>query len=141
MKKSGLIIACFLFLSASLFAQERKRISPEERAKLRSERIAEQLELSQEQKAQVYALNLKEAEAGKKAREERKQKVIAMRDSRRNYQKALEEILTPEQAKKWEELKAQRRDEIKKRYKRRPGMYKKPVQGPEVKSNQPDVKG
>lgn len=141
MKKLGLIACCLLFLSASLYAQDRKRMSMEERVKMKSERLSEQLSLSEEQEAKVYALNMKEAKEHQKMRKERRKRVAAMRDNRQGFHKAFKDILTPEQQKKWDSLKSERREQMKKRFKRRPGMYKKPVKGKEVKSHTSDLKG
>lgn len=141
MKKLSLIVCGLLFLSASLYAQDRKRMSMEDRAKMRSERLAEQLSLSDEQKAKVYALNMKDAKENKKMREERRKQVSSMRDNRQEFNKELTDILTPEQQQKWESLKSERREQMKKRFKRKPGMYKKPVQGKEIKTHESEVKG
>lgn len=134
MKKIGLMLCGMLLMTASLYAQDRKRPSNEERAKMRAERIAEQLTLSEEQKAQVYDLQLKQAEISKKMRTERRKQMAEMRENHKAYQAEFNQILSPEQQEKWTSLQAERLAQRKRRFRQKPGMHKKPVQGSEVQN-------
>jgi protein CpxP len=109
MKKLMMITAIFSLTLLSAFAQrdmERKEISPEQRAERSSERLAEKLDLSEEQKKQVYELNLQTAEARKAQMEARR---TEMKQNREAHQAKMEVILSPEQQEKWNELRESNR--------------------------------
>lgn len=109
MKKLMMIATIFSLTLASAFGQrdlERKNISPEQRAERSTERLAEKLNLSEEQKKQVYELNLQTAEARKAQMEARR---TELEQNREAHQAKMEVILNPEQQKKWNELKESNR--------------------------------
>jgi Spy/CpxP family protein refolding chaperone len=117
MKKWMIGAALLVFTSLSVAAQqERKELpNPEERAKKMTERMASDLQLSEDQKEQVLAINLENA----KKRQAEIEKEMAERKARMEEMKAQNEkiksVLTEEQRQKWEEIKLDRRDQ------RRPG--------------------
>lgn len=137
MKKSGLMIAGLLFISASLQAQERKHRSPEERATGISEHLSEQLSLTEEQKAKVYTLQLKKVKERDKMQAERRKQAVVMRERQKAYQEELNHILTPEQQTKWDNIRAERLKNTRQRFRHKPGMYKKPVKEAEVQASKP----
>jgi protein CpxP len=112
MKKWIIGAALLVFTSLHVDAQDRKRVqpNPEERAKKMTEKMATELELSEEQKAQVLALNLEEA----KKQQAEFEKAAAERKAKRAEMKAHQEkvsaVLTEEQRTKWEEIKIEQRD-------------------------------
>ena len=109
--------ALVVFTSLNVAAQQEKRElpNPEERAKKMTERMATELELSEDQKAKVLAINLENAQK----RQAQMEKEMAERQARMEEMKVQEEkikeVLTEEQRKKWEEIKLERREQ------RRPG--------------------
>lgn len=98
MKKLLLIVTFFSFFAICAEAQNErrsnKRITPEKIAERTTERMAEELKLSEDQKNKVYALQLERAtrnlEEMKVQRERRKAAHL-------EEQKKLDAILTPEQ--------------------------------------------
>jgi protein CpxP len=112
MKKWIIGAAMLVIVSFQVDAQERKRVqpNPEERAKRMTEKMATELELSEEQKAHVLALNLDNAKKRQaemdQAAAERKAKMTEMKA----YQEKVKAILTEEQRTKWEEIKVEQRD-------------------------------
>jgi periplasmic protein CpxP/Spy len=128
-KMKNLTFAMLLVLMTGItaFAQDmrtKERHSPEERAQKQTEMMAKQLELSEDQKAKILAINLegakkREAEmAAKKAEmDARREEMKAMREEMKSQDEAIKEVLTEEQRAKWEELKQSQRD----RRGRRPG--------------------
>lgn len=116
-----------LMAGVTAFAQETKtkeRPTAEERAQKQTDMMAEKLELSDSQKAQILAINLENAkkreaemEARKAEMEARKEQMQAMKEGLKAQDEAIKEVLTEEQRSKWEELKESQRD----RRGRRPG--------------------
>ncbi|GHB46316.1 hypothetical protein GCM10008106_29080 [Mongoliitalea lutea] len=108
-----LLIATMLLISFAGFAQRGPgpNQNPEERAKRMTERMSEQLALTAEQQEAVYAINLENAtkrQAEFEARrEEREQMRSKMMQQQRAQRDAIQEVLTPEQKEKWEEMRAQ----------------------------------
>lgn len=88
--------------------------TPEQRAKMMTERLTKELNLTETQQKSVYDLNLKMAqqmeqnrEKGRADREEMRQQM----ESRRKEQSAeMKKILNDEQFAKWEKLQSQRND-------------------------------
>jgi periplasmic protein CpxP/Spy len=110
--KTGLVIAA-LMVTAVVSAQEKgDRKTAEERAKMKTERIAEELSLTEDQKSKVLALNL---EAAKKhdaiksnASLTEEQKKEQLQNSRKEMKAKVDALLTDEQRAKAEE----KRDEM-----------------------------
>ena len=73
--------------------------SPEEMAKYRTERLDKQVKLTDKQRQEVYALNLKNAQAKKTAMESRQKENQGRRNAMKATQAQLNQILTPEQQK------------------------------------------
>lgn len=103
---SAAILALF---SLEVAAQGRRKMpDPEENARVLTERMAYRLNLSEQQKKEVLAINLENAK--KRALDREKQH--AEMEARRNEMKAQDErikgVLTEEQRKQWEEIKMER---------------------------------
>jgi len=121
MKKLLFIVAIFSVINFSADAQQNRkrsqeRVSPEKRAEIRAERMADQLELTEEQKKQVYDIHLERAQAQQKiresAREEMKERRSAMESANQERETEIEEILTPDQKLKWKELRNKDRERM-----------------------------
>lgn len=113
------IAALFAVVSFSVDAQQRGRkghekIDPEKKAKRGAERLAEQLDLSEEQKSQVYSIHLDRAIAKEKAQKQRREEAIerrtAIQTDRNEHQAEVEKVLTPEQRQQWVEIKNEERN-------------------------------
>jgi len=108
------IIVAMLLLSASLSAQDKAKRSPEEMAKVRTERLTTVLELTPDQAAKVNALHLAHAQEAEARRAQNEAKREAMRSEmeakRERHQAEMKSILTAEQYAKWEALNAQREE-------------------------------
>jgi Spy/CpxP family protein refolding chaperone len=114
--KRWIIGAALVFTSLGVAAQQdRRNATPEERAQKMTDRMAVELGLSEEQKKEIYVLQLDQA----KQRQAEEEKMKAERDLRREKMKEqdskIKEILTEEQKLKWQEIKQEHRD------RRRPG--------------------
>lgn len=117
MRKWIIGAALLIFTSYQVDAQQRNREqpNPEERAKKMTEKMAAELELSEEQRAEILALNLDQA---KKRQAEMDQKAAEMQARKAEmdaHQSKVNFILTEEQRTKWEEIKLEQRKQ------RRPG--------------------
>jgi protein CpxP len=121
MKK--LLMICGLLLGTITLtnAQDggRKMISPEDRAKRQTERLAEKLKLSEEQKSKVLAIYTEQAAEMTKdmqaAKEDRKAKHEEMKARMTASEAKIEAILTADQKKAYEEMKAERKAAMEKR--------------------------
>ncbi|MGY6742823.1 MAG: DUF4890 domain-containing protein [Cecembia sp.] len=111
MKKILLIALMFAF-SLGVYAQReggpREMPSPEQRAERMTNRMAEQLELSEEQKNKVYEINLKNAQSRQAEMEARRAEAEQRRQSRQTQMQSqiqeVEAVLSPEQIEKWSEV-------------------------------------
>ncbi len=118
MKKLAVVIAMVLVSGFQGWAQDDNRTrrgaerSPEKMAERVSQRLAEQLDLSENQKSEVYALHLEQAK-GREA--ERKARMEAMKANRAELHSKMENILTPEQQKAWEEKRKENREKMQQR--------------------------
>lgn len=117
MKKRMLMFATVLTLvSLDLAAQVRRKMpEPEENARVLTERLAYRLNLTEEQKKEVLAINLENAKKRALEREKLQAEMEARRDEMKAQEDRLKQVLTEEQRKQWEELKLDRQPE------RRPG--------------------
>ena len=111
MKHTALITLLISGMALSAAAQDREHRTPktaEEIAQMRTDRLTEQLTLTEDQQQEVYALNLESAQKMKAERAARRARMVEMRkaraakmEERRAEMKAskdrLNEILTPEQ--------------------------------------------
>src|SRR5690554_3210321 len=111
MKKLLLIIAAVSFLNLSAEAQQerktRDRATPEKVAEKMTERMSNELGLSEEQKKEVYAVHL---ESASKRAEEMKAQREKMKANQKAKQEKLEAILSPEQKTAWEGKKSEVRE-------------------------------
>lgn len=113
-----MIGAAFLvFTSLGVTAQQQSKTppSPEERAQRMTERMAEKLGLSEEQKKQIYEVNLENAAKRQTEMEAQKAERQAKQAEMKAQEEKINQILTEEQRKQWEEIKMENRD------RRRPG--------------------
>jgi len=121
MKKLLFIAAIFTIISFNADAQQQRKrgqqnASPEKRAEMRVERLANQLDLTEEQKTRIYEIHLERAQAQQELREaqreEMKERRSAMQEVRREQQSEVEEVLTPDQKLKWKELRNEDRERM-----------------------------
>jgi protein CpxP len=146
MKKLLIITALFAGLLTTGYAQDstqRKRPAghgpqgqrsaqqmktPEERAKMSTDALEKKLNLSQEQKDRVYALNLERAQKMEKLHKSEMDQRKSMMEKRREImvesEKKMNKILNEEQQKTMEEMKQNAKERMKERSKHRPGMRK-----------------
>ena len=81
--------------------EKREKPTPEQMAKFSTERMAKELNLTQEQQKQIYDYNLNRInEASKKAEAARSN----MEAARKSNAEQMQKILTPEQYQKWGEM-------------------------------------
>jgi len=130
MKKTLFTIISVLFISTASFAQQSARqgrqTTPEERIKRQTERMAEDLNLNDDQKVKIQTLNEK---YGKKmvtifqnSQKEARKQVKEKSDSIRTAKDAeLKEILTEEQFTKHQKLQEERIERFRQRRSNRPG--------------------
>lgn len=88
--------------------KEHKDLTPEERAQKRTDKMTKELELSEEQAKQVYAINLndaKEMEAIRIEKEKLKKRAKAQREKSRTE---MDNVLTAEQKVKMEQIKKEK---------------------------------
>ena len=91
--------------------------TPEEIAERQTTAMTKQLELTEEQAAQIKDLNLNFAKKRKEVMEANEEEREAIRESMKTVQdehaEALKTVLTEEQLQKWEELRKERRPDSK----------------------------
>ncbi len=101
------------FVQAKAQRRGNQEINPEQLAERMSERMAEKLDLSEEQKKEVYALHLEEAQKRKAQWEARKEEREAMKAEREAHQEKIAALLTPEQKATWEAMKEENRSKVR----------------------------
>lgn len=115
---------------------DRKRKSPEERAKLRAERMTKELDLNKSQARKVEALYLKEAKereskradfrkGDRKSAESREAMRNEMMAAHQRHNEELKDILNKKQYAKYEEMQAQKREQMKARHHEKGGKGKR----------------
>lgn len=146
MKKLLIITALFIGVISTGFAQDstqRKRPAgpghhrqmsaqqmktPEERAKMSTDALEKKLNLSQQQKDKVYALNLERAQKLEKLHksemDQRKSQMEKRKEIMMESEKKMNKILNDEQQKAMEEMKQNAKERMKQRPEHRPGMRK-----------------
>jgi protein CpxP len=121
MKKLMMVcgLALGVFTMANAQTDKRKMIAPEDRAKKQTEKLAENLKLSEAQKAKVlniYTAQAKEQEkeriAAKKAHQEAREKRVAQMAKN---EKNLQSVFTADQQKAYDTMKAERKAKMEKR--------------------------
>lgn len=119
MKKWILTSGLVLMIGLSSFAQQRggERPTPEQRATRMTDKMAEELKLSDDQKKQILAINLENAkkreqdmELREKENEARKADMEAKKAEMKKQEDSIKAILTEEQRTKWEEIKLSSKD-------------------------------
>ena len=112
-------LAFGVFTMANAQTENRKMVSPEDRAKKQTEKLAENLKLSEAQKAKVlniYTEQAKEQEqqrvAAKKAHKEAREKRMAQMAKN---EKNINAVLTADQQKAYDTMKAKRKAKMEKR--------------------------
>lgn len=127
MKKVLSLAVLFAGISLATFAQEQKetkrpikkdrkprmektieRRTPEDMAKSKTERLDKQLKFTDAQRAEVYALQLEQAEQAATYREEMKTLQGKLREEMKGSHEKMGKILTPEQQEQLKESYAQR---------------------------------
>lgn len=124
MKK--LIIATVLMIGMTSFAQEKpagekghkmERLTPAQRNEKHLQKLTSELSLNEKQQKEVGTMLAEQSAKREAKHEERKKLTEAQRDERKAEMEAndakIKAILTPEQTKKWEELKAKKKEEFK----------------------------
>jgi RecG-like helicase len=111
MKKWMLIgMAVFTLLSLDLAAQVRRKMPDvEERARVMTERMAYRLNLSEEQKEEVLAINLQNAKKREAEMQKHREEMNARKAEKNAQDEQIKKILTEEQRKQWEEIKMDHR--------------------------------
>ncbi|MHA7130590.1 DUF4890 domain-containing protein [Algoriphagus namhaensis] len=111
MKKLMMTFGLAMLMTFTLLAQQRgERPTAKERAERMTEKMAEQLQLSEEQKAKILAINLEFAEKREAEKETREANREAMKSEMKEQDERIQAVLTEEQVAKWEEAKAERRE-------------------------------
>jgi hypothetical protein len=117
--------------------------SPEQKAELMTKKLTEQLSLTKEQQERIYKISLEQV----KFRSEQAKKIQALtkliKEENQKSHQEIKNTLTTEQQQKWDELKIQQRkfrrdkiDSLKRDFKSKPGMIKKPDSiGPKKPAN------
>lgn len=107
MKKLMIItmLLSFGFIAHAQQTSKREMPSPQQRAEKMTERIAEKLELTEDQKLQIYEINLKNAEKRQEEMVQRRAGQEERRTEMKKQQDDIKAVLSPEQIAKWEEVK------------------------------------
>lgn len=119
--KKALILLVALVISATAFAQQGHRgkhntKSPEERAKIATNKMSKDLALNESQQQRLYDLNLKRASQNQElynaSKEERKQNREVMKSTQQEYESNLKSLLTEDQFNKYQETKAEKKEKM-----------------------------
>lgn len=119
MNKAYLIITALFFLAATAMAQkpEVQKVSPEEAAKFRTERMLERGIINEDQVDKAYGINLQEVESMREASENRRlerDKIRKERDAIRERSKTeWGKLLTPDQQQRMEEHRKEMREKFR----------------------------
>lgn len=91
--------------------------TPEKRAELMTNRLAEKLDLSEDQKKEVYNIQLENATKNQVEMEARREEMQAKREEmqakQKEQQSKIEAVLTPEQISTWKELRNEDKEKMK----------------------------
>lgn len=117
MKKLVLFLTIALFATSGLFAQQRQRATPEERAKRQTETLVKELGLTEDQQKKVYEINLKFAQPqGDQSKETDREKLRAQfQKNQEERTAAIKAVLTEDQQKKFDEHQKKMQEERKRR--------------------------
>ena len=98
-------LLAFLALSISSFAQDKEtKKTPEEKAKFSTERLKTSLNLSDEQAAKIYDLNLQRIKDRKEFKESKDKENSDIKKKRSEYRNSLKAILTDDQMKEMKKM-------------------------------------
>ena len=133
MKKFAATLTLMLGMVTCGFSQENKtaveRRTPEEIAKARTEMLDKKLELNQDQKEKVYAINLEQAKNREafrqEAKEESRERLRKRREAFKESDEKLNGVLTDGQKQKYNELKEKRKEQLKNKRGKRHDRRKK----------------
>ena len=117
-------MAIGLLVAVAGFSQPPKH-SPEERAKMNTDRMKTAVNLSNSQYEQVYALNLKYAEKMQDLRKQsgdREEKRELVKKMRQEQQQEMRSILTKDQVEAYRNYQKEKRSEMKERRKKTPAQ-------------------
>ena len=118
--------------------EKREKPTPEQMAKFSTERMAKELNLTQEQQKQIYDYNLERInEASKKAQAARSD----MEAARKSANEKMQKILTPEQYQKWGEMQKRRAEMGRAQGQRGGWQGRGPQMGPGPKGGHDAAKG
>jgi periplasmic protein CpxP/Spy len=142
MKK--VFLAALLLVSLTTFAQEERKagskraemekMTPEQRGELRLKRVTAMLNLTEKQQKEIAPILAEQQQKREKAvsdfkamkekgtkpsAEERAAKVKQREEDQKAMTDKLQKILTPDQMKKWEDIKSENKEKMKDRMKRR----------------------
>lgn len=92
------------FVQAQAQRRGNQEINPEQLAERMTDRMAEKLDLSEEQKKAVHALHLEAAQKRQGQMEVRKEQREAMKAEREAHQEKIAALLTPEQKETWKAM-------------------------------------
>jgi protein CpxP len=126
MKK--MFVFAVLMIGMASFAQEKpvvkkmdrakmERLTPEQRNEQHLKKLTTDLGLNESQQKQMAAL-LSEQSAKREAKKAEREKLMQAKRTERNeemkaFDTKVKAILTPDQSKKWDEMKAERREKVK----------------------------
>jgi Spy/CpxP family protein refolding chaperone len=108
--RKGLMAMLLAFASITAFAQRQDGDrTPEQRAENQTKTMTENLQLTEDQQKQVYALNLDRAKKMEELRTSQNQDRSQMRASMEAFNAELAKVLTAEQQEKYKTMLAERR--------------------------------
>lgn len=112
MKKIILTLGLMASIGLSAMAQQRggERPSPEQRATKMTEKMAEELSLTADQKKQVLEINLAQAKKMDQERQDQMKANEARKAEMKKQDEQIKAVLTEEQLAKWEEIKLSQKD-------------------------------
>ncbi|MBT31933.1 MAG: hypothetical protein CMO01_19925 [Thalassobius sp.] len=117
-----------LFLATNVFAQDADldlaSSTPEERAQMQTDKLAEKITMDDDQKEQLYAINLKYAEEIQPVLESDQSKISKLQEIKsinKGKDEEIKEIFNEEQYAAYEEMKKEVRKDVKERYRTRRG--------------------
>lgn len=122
------LIACLMGTIATAQAQTKSERggTPDERADKLTARMAENLDLTDEQRATVAEINLKYANEiasfREETREQREEARATVKEIRQNQEATLKEILTENQVQKYKAHRDKRQDQRQKKRRKRRGQ-------------------
>ncbi|MFT3703687.1 MAG: hypothetical protein QM802_15095 [Agriterribacter sp.] len=108
-------MALFMLVSVSSFSQDHQRKTPEEKAKMMSDKMKTDLTLTDDQYQKVQTINLDFANKTSAVPKDGDKSawMTKMKEYDDARSKSLKEVLTPDQYTKFESIKKERRDKMK----------------------------